>query len=84
MSDEQHITRCKRCWGDVMPCGFIAVCPKYNDCFDNLLAACEDCVELLEHIHTSLGAHHCTTGCPDIGKRVDRAHAAIAKSKAKA
>lgn len=42
-----------------------------------LWAALEDCVTLLEYIHENMGKHNCTTGCPDIGKRVRRGWAAL-------
>lgn len=47
----------------------------------DLLAALKDCTDLLDEIHEDIGPHHCTVGCPDIGKRVDRARAAIAKAQ---
>lgn len=40
--------------------------------------ALDDCARLLEHIHNDWPQHHCTTGCPDIHKRVERARAALA------
>ncbi len=46
-----------------------------------LLDALENCADLLEHMHEQLGPHRCTVGCPDIGKRVDRARVAITKAK---
>lgn len=47
---------------------------------DDLLAELKGCVEVLEWMHAELGPHHCTVGCPDIGKKTDRALAAIAKA----
>jgi hypothetical protein len=47
----------------------------------DLLEACKDCADLLDFMHDSLGGHNCTVDCPDVGKRVDRARAAIAKAQ---
>lgn len=48
---------------------------------DALVGALEDCAELLDHIHQSMGRHNCTVDCPDIGKRVRRAGNALALAK---
>ncbi len=43
-----------------------------------VLDALEDCAHLLDLLHDDMGKHNCTIDCPDIGKRVNRARAAIA------
>src|SRR5262249_16528461 len=36
-----------------------------------------DCRAFLVHLHKQLGPHNCTTGCPDVGKRIDTANVAL-------
>ncbi len=43
-----------------------------------LLAALTDCIAALEIVHADMGKHRCTVDCPDIGKHVAHARAAIA------